>query len=484
MPTIEEILPHLSNAKVFSILDAKDGFWQVKLDEESNYLTTFWTPFGRMPFGISTAPEEFQRRRQHKLFEGLPGVTVIADDILVYGSGDTVENAAADHDQNLIGVLERARNCNLKINKQKLKLRQTEVSYMGHLLTSKGLRPDPRKVQAVTDMPKPDSVQVVQRFLGFVDYLAKFLPHLSDVSEPLRRLTDKDAIWCWQPQHDKAVETIKTLVTDNPVLRYYDTTEEVTIRCDASEIGFGAVLLQKGQPVAFALRTLTATERRYAVIEKECLAIVFATQHFDQYIHGRDCVNVRSDHKPQEIIFRKPLLCCAVRMLLLLQKYNLNVTYQKGTEMYIADTLSRAALVQADKRSVTPVEQIFQIGQQTPFEQFLENINHTEFLKVTDDHLRQIQQQTVEDTALQVLKTTILTGWLETKEEVPVIIREYWAYRDELTAQNGVLFKGPRVIIPKSMRPEMLVRIHSSHLGDRVCERPEMSFSGPICAMK
>ena len=129
-----------------------------------------------------------------------------------------------------------------------------------------------------------------------------------------------------------------------------------------------------------------------------------------------------------EIIFRKPLLSAPQRlqrMLLSLLRYNLNVTYQKGTEMNIADTLSRAALAQADKRSVTPVEQIFQIGQQTPFEQFLENINRTEFLKVTDDHLRQIQQQTVEDTAPQVLKTTILTGWPETKEEVLVIIREY-----------------------------------------------------------
>ena len=140
---------------------------------------------------------------------------------------------------------------------------------------------------------------------------------------------------------------------------------------------------------------------------------MFATQHFDQYIHGRNSVNVRSDHKPLEIIFRKPLLSAPQRLqriLPRLQKYNLNATYKKGTEMYIADTLSRAALVQADKRSVTPVEQIFQIGQQTPFEQFLENINLTEFLKVTDDRLRQIQQQTVEDTALQVLKTTILTG--------------------------------------------------------------------------
>ena len=129
-----------------------------------------------------------------------------------------------------------------------------------------------------------------------------------------------------------------------------------------------------------------------------------------------------------EIIFRKPLLSAPQRlqrMLLSLLRYNLNVTYQKGTEMKIADTLSRAALAQADKRSVTPVEQIFQIGQQTPFEQFLENINRTEFLKATDDHLRQIQQQTVEDTAPQVLKTTILTGWPKTKEEVLVIIREY-----------------------------------------------------------
>lgn len=478
MPTVEEILPNLSNAKIFSILDAKDGFWQVQLDEPSSYLTTFWTPFGRyrwlrMPFGISTAPEEFQRR-QHEVFEGLSGVAVIADDVLVYGSGDTVEEATADHDKNLMRVLERARKCNLKINKQKLKLRQTEVSYMGHLLTSQGVCPDPRKVQAVNEMPKPDSIQAVQRFLGFVNYLAKFLPHLSDVSEPLRRLTDKDSIWCWQTKHDTAFNTIKKLVTESPVLRYYDMTEEVTIQCDASDTGLGAALLQKGQPVAFASRTLTATERRYAVIEKECLAIVFATEHFDQYIHGRDCVNVRSDHKPLEIIFKKPLLSAPQRlqrMLLRLQKYNLNVTYQKGTEMYIADTLSRAALTQKAQGNVTPAEQVFQIEQQTPFEQFLESINHAEFLRVTDDRLRQIQQQTVEDTALQVLKTTILTGWPETKEEVPLIIREYWAYRDELTVQNGVLYKGPRVIIPKSMRPEMLVRIHSSHLGPQSCLR-------------
>lgn len=168
IPTIDEILPRLGNAKVFTVLDAKEGFWQVVLDEESSYLTTFWTPFGRyrwlrMPFGINTAPEEFQRRL-HEVMEGLSGVEVIADDILVYGSGDTMEQATEDHDQNLVNVLERARQLGLKLNKQKLKLRRTEVAYMGHLLTSQGLQPDPKKIQAVVDMPIPNGVPAVQGY--------------------------------------------------------------------------------------------------------------------------------------------------------------------------------------------------------------------------------------------------------------------------------------------------------------------------------
>ena len=166
---------------------------------------------------MSTAPEEFQRL-QHEVLDGLPGVEVIADDILVYGSGDTKEQAVLDHDFNLIGVLERAGKCNLKLNKQKMKLRMTKVPHMGHLLTSSGLRPDPEKVKAVLDMPKPDGVLTVLRFLGFVNYLAKFLPRLSDLSEPFRRLTDKDSVWCWLPQHDKAIDSMKNLVTDHPVI--------------------------------------------------------------------------------------------------------------------------------------------------------------------------------------------------------------------------------------------------------------------------
>ena len=136
MPTVEEILPELAKAKIFSVLDAKDGYWQVRLDQASSYLTTFWTPEGRyrglrMPFGIKPAAEEYQRR-QHKALQGLKGVSVIADDILVYGCGDTDEDALADHDKNLEVLLQRDREVNLKPNKKKLKLKLPSVTYMGH----------------------------------------------------------------------------------------------------------------------------------------------------------------------------------------------------------------------------------------------------------------------------------------------------------------------------------------------------------------
>ena len=235
-------------------------------------MTTFWTPFGRyrwlrMPFGISSAPEEFQRRL-HEITAGLAGVEVIADDILIYGAGDTDEQASADHDQNLINLLHRAKENNLKFNLKKLKLRQKSVAYMGHLLTSQGLKPDPSKVEAVRKMPTLVNVNDVQRFIGFVNYLSRFLPRLSDLCEPLRRLTDNNAEWKWTKVHDEAVETIKHLISCAPLLRYYRLEDEVTIQWDASQTGLGTVLLQNGQPVAYASRLLTKTEQRYAQIER------------------------------------------------------------------------------------------------------------------------------------------------------------------------------------------------------------------------
>ena len=160
-------------------------------------------------------------------------------------------------------------------------------------------------MRAIIEMPPPENVASVQRLLGMVQYLCKFLPHLSDISKPLRDLTLQDAEWSWEEPQRSAFERLKTAVASTPVLRYYNLQEEVTLQCDASQSGLGAALLQNGQPVAYASRALTPTETSYAQIEKELLAIVFACEKFDAYIFGRDVVKVESDHKPLESIFHK-----------------------------------------------------------------------------------------------------------------------------------------------------------------------------------
>ena len=205
---------------------------------------------------------------------------------------------------------------------------------MGHLITNDGLKPDPEKVRAVQEMPRPTSKKELLSLLGFVNlYLSKFLPRLSEVAQPLREMTAKEAKFIWSPQHETAFQEVRELVVRHPVLKYYDLQEEVTVQCDASEYGLGAALLQNGQPVAFASRSLSQTERQYAQIEKECLAIVFSCARFSQYLASRERVTVESDHKPLQYIFQKSILsapCRLQRMMLRLQRLNLDVKYKPG----------------------------------------------------------------------------------------------------------------------------------------------------------
>jgi len=468
MPTLEEVLPRLSKAKVFTTLYAKDGFYQIGLDEASSKKTTFWTPFGRyrylrMPFGISLAPEEFERRL-HEQLSGLDGVEILRDDILVAGYGDTQEEAEANHDQNLRKLLDRARKVNLKLNSKKMNLKKQQVKFMGHVITKDGLKPDPDKVKAVKNMPKPTCKQEALSLLGFINYLAKFLPKLSEVAQPLRDLTRANTQFIWSRQHDRAFEDMKKLVVQHPVLKYYDVSEEVTLQCDASERGLGATLMQKGQPVAFASRTLSTTEQRYAQIEKECLAIVFGCEKFSQYILRRDKVTVESDHKPLQSIFKKSLLHAPMRlqrMMLRLQRYNLDVVYKPGSQMFVADHLSRAFLSETD-----PDDEDVQV-----FALELETMDPLSTVNISSESLPRLQKTTEEDPVLQTLKNTILVGGPDRKEEVPLNIREYWNFREELTLHNGILFKNQRVIIPRAMRPELTVRAHSNHQGIEACIR-------------
>ena len=149
-------------------------------------------------------PEEYQRRI-HESLRNLSGIEDIVDDILCVGEGDTYESAVQNHDKNLIPLLEHCREKNIKLNPKTLELRKQEVPYIGHLLSPNGLKPDPNKVKAILKMPTPAHKQSLQRLLGMITYLGKFLPHLSDVTEPLRRLLDRDVEWHWDDAHEAAL---------------------------------------------------------------------------------------------------------------------------------------------------------------------------------------------------------------------------------------------------------------------------------------
>ena len=255
-------------------------------------------------------------------------------------------------------------------------------------------------------------------------------------------------------------------MVNHPVLKFYDPLAEVTLQCDASEYGLGATLLQDGQPVAFASSTLSPTERNYVQIEKECLAIVFGCQRFDQYLARKDKITVESDHKPLQAIFLKPIHaapCRLQRMLLRLLRYNLAVQYKKGSQMYLADHLSRAPVVERKEADELDEFQVFALE--------VENLNPFDAIKFSLGRLEQLQTCTAQDPVLLTLKTTVITGWPEVKEQVPIPIRDYWLYRDEISVHNGVLFKNHRVIILKLLREEIMSRIHSSHLGIESCRR-------------
>lgn len=463
LPTIEDVLPDLSRAKVFTVCDVKHGFWHVKLEEESSYLTTFATPFGRyrwlrMPMGISPAPEIFQQKLTQAL-EGLPGIYIIADDILITGEGDTQEMADKDHDRKLRQFLTRCRERNIKLNAEKLRLRQQEVPYIGHVLTAEGLKVDAEKVRAVRDMPRPTDVKGIQRLVGMVNYLAKFYQHLSDDCEILRQLTHRDSIWEWTDVQEEAFGRLKDKIAKAPVLKYYDPKQELTLQCDASETGLGAALTQGGKPVAFASRALTQTEKGYAQIEKECLAIVFGAEKFHQYTYGRK-VTVQSDHKPLENIVRKPLLSAPKRlqrMLLRLQSYEIDVTYVPGRDMVLADTLSRAYLPESSGAGSLEAE--------------IETVNMVDYVPISEARLSTIRSATRDDDTLQRLSEIILKGWPKNKRDTPIDIRHYHSVQEELSVQDEIVFRGERVVIPDTLQSDITRRIHSTHLGVEGCLR-------------
>ena len=358
----------------------------------------------------------------------------------------------------------------MKLNREKAELKQTEITYLGHKISKDGVKADPKKVDAINKLDTPTDKQGVQRILGVVGYLQKFAPHLSEMSAPLRELIKKDVNFRWDEHvHGVALKNIKQTLSEPPVLRFFDPkSENVVIQCDASDFGLGACLLQDNQPVQYASRALTQTERNYAQIEKEMLAIVFGLERFERFVYGKH-VEVESDHKPLEVIHKKALLNAPKRiqrMLLRTQKFEYTVKYKKGTEMYIADTLSRG---------VSPSKTVGNQKREDIFlsecEQEIEKVNMAYMVSVSGERMEEIRENTKTDSDLMSLMGYIQNGWPSERKSLPIDIQMYFTFREELSVQNGVIFKGERVVVPTSMRSKIIGLIHVSHTGVQGCLR-------------
>ena len=234
-------------------------------------------------------------------------------------------------------VLERIKESGLKLNKKKCEFGIREIKYVGHIFSDKGLCIDPSKVEAIRNMPVPQTVAEVHRFLGMVAYLGKFIPNLSSNTAELRKLLETKENWNLTDQHTKQFRNLQQLVSQSPVLKYFNQELPTKVSVDASKSGLGAVLLQAEDdiwcPVAYASRALTKAEQNYSQIEKETLAVVFGTEHFNQYIYGRAFL-VESDHKPLQPILKRNIDKAPPRiqrMLLRLQKYDFELVFTPGS---------------------------------------------------------------------------------------------------------------------------------------------------------
>lgn len=219
-------MPDLEDAKVFTTLDAKKGFWQIKLDEKSSILTTFYTSYGkyrfvRLPFGLKPAMEIYQAK-QNAILHSLKGVAVIADDILVYGKGRNEEEAMHDHNANLVKLIQRLKAKNSKFSAEKTNLCQKELKFYGHILTCSGMKPDANKISTISNMKAPKDKAELARFLGMVSYLGKFIKKLSDKADILRKLTHNDVEFEWQPKHEDAFKHLQEVTTQTPTLRFFN----------------------------------------------------------------------------------------------------------------------------------------------------------------------------------------------------------------------------------------------------------------------
>jgi len=463
LPAVDQVLAQVSGAKLFSKLDANSGFWQVPLSPESALLTTFITPYGRycfhrLPFGISSAPEHFQRRMS-ELLDGIPGVVCMIDDTLIHG------RTREEHDSRLKQVLQRLQEAGMTLNTEKCQFFRESVKFLGHVIGSSGIRPDPDNVEAIQKVQKPTNVGDVRRFLGMANQMSKFAPHLADITQPMRELLVKGNQWIWGEPQQTAFDKTKEVLTKSPVLVLFDPNLETTVSADASSFGLGAVLLQKQptgalKPVAYISRSLTPTEQRYAQIEKEALAFTWACERLSDYLIGLK-FHIRTDHKPLVPLFSTKCLeqlpIRVQRFRLRMMRFQFTISHTPGKDMTIADALSRSP-----SGDPTDADDLLHQEGSAFIKVVMQN------LPATEQRIAMIKEHQSQDEACQLIMTYCSSKWPD-KQSLPVSVRPYLPMAAEFSVEDGLLMRGSRIVIPPPLRQELLGKIHTGHQGITKC---------------
>ena len=452
MPKIEDMHSALRGCTVFSVLDLKQAYHQIPVSKDSQKYLTINTHMGlfafkRLPNGIHSGPAIFQRIMDGLLAD-IPKAVSRLDDILIAGTD------YQDHLNTLSQVLERLLKYGFKLNKAKCKFLQSSVVYLGHLIDSAGLHPTMDKLAAVRDAPPPKDAVALKSFLGLIMFYSRFMPHHSTVLAPLNSLLKKNVPWRWTKTEDNAFMAAKNLLLNSRTLVHYDETLPLVLSCDASSYGAGAVLSHvingKHQPIAFASCTLTETQRNYSQLEKEAFSIIFGLKRFHQYLCGRS-FTILTDHRPLLTLLGPHRAVPAhtasrlQRWALILASYHYKIEYRSTAAHADADSMSRLPLPQTWSPKSENVECYF-------FEASV----------VTNVTAEMVKKKTQVDPILSLVYRYVQNGW---PSIVDASLVPYKNKQDELTIHQGCLLWGTRVVVPSSLRNEVLAELHETHPG-------------------
>ncbi|KAL0561203.1 hypothetical protein IC582_001624 [Cucumis melo] len=341
LPRIDDLFDQLQGATVFSKIDLRSGYHQLRIKDEDIPKTAFRSRYGHyefivMSFGLTNAPTVFMDLMNRVFREFLDTfVTVFIDDILIYSKTE------AEHEEHLRMVLQTLRDNKLYAKFSKCEFWLKQVSFLGHVVSKAGVSVDPAKIEAVTGWTRPSTVSEVRSFLGLAGYYRRFVENFSRIATPLTQLTRKGVPFVWSKACEDSFQTLKQKLVTAPVLTVPDGSGSFVIYSDASKKGLGCVLMQQGKVVAYASRQLKSHEQNYPTHDLELAAVVFALKIWRHYLYGEK-IQIFTDHKSLKYFFtQKELNMRQRRWLELVKDYDCEILYHPGKANVVADALSR-----------------------------------------------------------------------------------------------------------------------------------------------